>query len=169
MSISADPADINVLPGYSNDPRTVDKLVDGHNRTCDDTHMWLAPFTPGQHHRVTLDFGARQTLGVLRVWNYNKSRIHASRGARLVSIRLDESLVFAGEIGRAPGCVAGAEGLAEVVLWTMQERVLGKIERRDAVDPNLMPIDETAVLDTDLAQRAPLPPRPRTAGPRVAR
>ncbi len=43
--ISADPADINILPGYGNDPRTVDKLLDGVNRTCDDLHMWLTPFT----------------------------------------------------------------------------------------------------------------------------
>lgn len=27
--------------------RTVDKLVDGINKTTDDLHMWLCPFTPG--------------------------------------------------------------------------------------------------------------------------
>ena len=32
-SISADPADVNVLPENTNDPRTVDKLVDGVNHT----------------------------------------------------------------------------------------------------------------------------------------
>jgi len=36
--ISADPADINILPGYGNDPRTVDKLIDTFNRTCK-SHM----------------------------------------------------------------------------------------------------------------------------------
>ena len=30
----ADPPDINVLPEYGNDPRTVDNLLDGHNHTC---------------------------------------------------------------------------------------------------------------------------------------
>lgn len=33
--ISADPADINTLPEYENDPRTVDNLLDGINHTCD--------------------------------------------------------------------------------------------------------------------------------------
>ena len=33
----ADPPDINVLPEYGNDPRTVDNLLDGHNHTCDAT------------------------------------------------------------------------------------------------------------------------------------
>ena len=37
--ISANPADINTLGGYSRDPRTVDKLVDRVNRTTDDLHM----------------------------------------------------------------------------------------------------------------------------------
>lgn len=46
-SVKATPSDINVLPEYDRDPRTCDKLVDGHYLTCDDLHMWLAPFTPG--------------------------------------------------------------------------------------------------------------------------
>ncbi len=46
-AISADPPDINVLPGYTNDPRTVDNLLDGVNDTCDDMHLWLAPFSAG--------------------------------------------------------------------------------------------------------------------------
>lgn len=45
--IWADPPDINVLAEYNNDPRTVDKLVDTHNFTCDDLHAWLAPFKRG--------------------------------------------------------------------------------------------------------------------------
>ena len=42
--LSANPPDINMLPEYGNDPRTIDKLMDGHNFTCDDLHAWLAPF-----------------------------------------------------------------------------------------------------------------------------
>ena len=40
----ANPADINVLHEYDADPRTVDKLFDNNNYTCDDMHVWLAPF-----------------------------------------------------------------------------------------------------------------------------
>ncbi len=39
--VLADPPDINILPEYTNDPRTVDKLFDGVNNTCDDMHVWL--------------------------------------------------------------------------------------------------------------------------------
>jgi hypothetical protein len=38
---------VNVLPGYGGDPRVVANLLDGVNNTCDDLHVWLAPFTPG--------------------------------------------------------------------------------------------------------------------------
>jgi hypothetical protein len=71
---------------YGNDPRTVDKLVDGSNRTCDDLHMWLTPFTAGRHHYVFIDLGLSRTLSMLRIWNYNKSRIHSYRGARYMEV-----------------------------------------------------------------------------------
>lgn len=45
--IKAIPPDINILPNYGKDPRTVDKLVDGTYLTSDDLHVWLAPFTKG--------------------------------------------------------------------------------------------------------------------------
>ena len=34
--LRAEPASVNVLPGYGNDPRVVSNLVDGVLRTCDD-------------------------------------------------------------------------------------------------------------------------------------
>ena len=51
-AISADPPDINVLPEYGGDPRTVDNLLDGVSYTRDDLHVWLAPWTPGRQVRV---------------------------------------------------------------------------------------------------------------------
>lgn len=152
--ISADPADINVLPEYSNDPRVVQNLLDGVNQTRDDLHMWLAPFSPGRPHTVSLTFTSPTTLALVRIWvsartcdpnvsvislvwievdfvalqyerlyqlfeelmmlydasewlvvlcshqNYNKSRIHSYRGARLVEMYLDAEIIFRGEIAK---------------------------------------------------------------------
>jgi hypothetical protein len=50
--------------------------------TCDDAHVWLAPFTRGALHTVTITLDSPASLGAVRVWNYNKSRIHSLRGAR---------------------------------------------------------------------------------------
>ena len=72
LQIWAHPADINILPEYGRDPRTVgelmhshidifivcmyvhcaDNLLDGVNHTCDDLHAWLTPFTSGQEHLI---------------------------------------------------------------------------------------------------------------------
>lgn len=68
FQISAEPADINVLPEYSGDPRVVTNLVDGTNRTRDDTHMWLAPFTSGQKHLVIITFHKAVRISLLRIW-----------------------------------------------------------------------------------------------------
>ena len=77
--LSADPPDINVLPEYDSDPRTVSNLVDGVNCTCDDLHAWLAPFTPGGNHYVNMRLNRDTVISMIRIWNYNKSRIHSYR------------------------------------------------------------------------------------------
>ena len=72
-------------------------------KRCDDLHAWLAPFTRGGAHVVCIEFDAPTTLSMIRVWNYNKSRIHSYRGARYMEMLLDDTPIFKGEIKRAPG------------------------------------------------------------------
>ncbi|XP_022235197.1 protein KIAA0556-like, partial [Limulus polyphemus] len=66
--IGAEPADINVLPDYSHDPRVVTNLIDGVYRTKDDMHLWLAPFTPGNNHYVFLQFSQPVRVAMIRIW-----------------------------------------------------------------------------------------------------
>ena len=100
--IWAIPADINVLPEYNNDPRTVDNLLDGVNHTCDDLHAWLTPFTSGQDHLIMIDLDEDTTISMIRIWNYNKSRIHSYRGARYVEISFDNlGPIFKGEVSNS--------------------------------------------------------------------
>ena len=80
--VSAQPTGVNELPGMEDDPRTVDKLVDGHYYTSDAVYMWLAPFTPGQRHKVFVRFDQPYGLSRIRIWNFNSSRAHSQRGAR---------------------------------------------------------------------------------------
>lgn len=105
--IHADPPDINILPAYGKDPRVVTNLIDGANRTQDDMHLWLAPFTPGRSHTIFLDFGAPYQVAMIRVWNYNKSRIHSFRGVKEVEMLLDGRCIFRGEIAKASGTLSG--------------------------------------------------------------
>jgi hypothetical protein len=41
---------VNVLSDLHGDIRTVDKLVNGKNRTRDESNMWLAPFVSKQQY-----------------------------------------------------------------------------------------------------------------------
>ncbi|KDO32656.1 hypothetical protein SPRG_02357 [Saprolegnia parasitica CBS 223.65] len=145
------------LPEYANeqDPRVAANLVDGVNYTCDDLHMWLAPFTPHQVHSVTLQLEAPTTLSMLRIWNYNKSRAHSFRGVRDTRILLDGREIFVGEVRKAPGILGAIDQCAEVVLFTTDEAVLRAIEQSDP-DPT---VDATpAALEPQ-----PVIPRPSTA------
>jgi hypothetical protein len=134
QSIRADPADINVLADYNNDPRTVDKLLDGTNHTCDDLHAWLAPFERGENHHIEINFELLTTLSMIRIWNYNKSRIHSYRGARYVEISFDNEVVFKGEIRKAAGAVVDDSRVHtnfEGILFTTNEQILRIIEKYD--------------------------------------
>uniref|UniRef100_A0A670ZCY2 Katanin interacting protein n=1 Tax=Pseudonaja textilis TaxID=8673 RepID=A0A670ZCY2_PSETE len=128
VKITANPPDINVLPAYGKDPRIVTNLLDGVNRTQDDMHLWLAPFTPGKSHCVCLDFAKPCEVAMIRIWNYNKSRIHSFRGVKDLSILLDGCCIFQGEIAKASGTLAGGpEQFGDTILFTTDEDILEAI------------------------------------------
>ncbi|XP_042293815.1 katanin-interacting protein isoform X2 [Sceloporus undulatus] len=126
--IKADPPDINILPAYGKDPRVVRNLLDGVNRTQDDMHLWLAPFTPGKPHYIFLDFAEPCEVAMIRIWNYNKSRIHSFRGIKDITMLLDEQCIFQGEIAKASGALAGApEQFGDTILFTTDDDILEAI------------------------------------------
>ena len=135
QQISANPADINVLPEYGSDTRTIDNLLDGINYTCNDiNHAWLAPFTAGQPHFIFIDFEFEITLGMIRIWNYNKSRIHSERGVRYLEIALDGAFIFKGEIKKAPGSVSGAPSeCCESLMFSSSPELAASIARHDPI------------------------------------
>jgi len=103
--IKAVPQDLNVLPEYGDDDRTLDKLIDGVYVTQSDEHMWLIPFNEGDDHLLIVDLGkVHEVLGI-RVWNYNKSVADTQRGAKAVQISLDGKLISDNEfiMRKGPG------------------------------------------------------------------
>ncbi|KAM4715269.1 katanin-interacting protein isoform 2-T2 [Anableps anableps] len=130
--VRADPPDINILPAYGKDPRVVANLVDGVNRTQDDMHLWLAPFTPGRSHAIFLDFAASHQIAMIRVWNYNKSRIHSFRGVKEVEMLLDGRCIFRGEIAKASGTLSGGlDQFGDTILFTTDDDILEAMSRYD--------------------------------------
>lgn len=92
-NVTAKPKDMNSIPGYSGDYRTLDKVINKVNQTCDDQNMWMIPFTKGQPHLLTFSFNEERCISGIRFWNYNKNYDHSCRGARLVTISADNILV----------------------------------------------------------------------------
>uniref|UniRef100_A0AC11ETA9 Katanin interacting protein n=1 Tax=Ovis aries TaxID=9940 RepID=A0AC11ETA9_SHEEP len=127
-NIQADPPDINILPAYGRDPRVVSNLIDGVNRTQDDMHVWLAPFTPGKSHSISMDFVQPCQVALIRIWNYNKSRIHSFRGVKDITMLLDAQCIFKGEIAKASGTLTGApEHFGDTILFTTDDDILEAI------------------------------------------
>ncbi|XP_051877498.1 katanin-interacting protein isoform X2 [Pristis pectinata] len=130
--IKANPADINILPAYGKDPRVVSNLIDGVNRTQDDMHLWLAPFTPERPHFIYIDFENSCHVAMIRIWNYNKSRIHSFRGIKDVEILLNGKFIFKGEIAKASGTLSGAlEQFGDTILFTTDDDILDAMSRYD--------------------------------------
>ncbi|XP_061197501.1 katanin-interacting protein-like [Saccostrea echinata] len=130
--ITAKPLDINILKDYEKDPRVVTNLIDGVNRTRDDVHMWLAPFSPNGDHFIYLTLEKPCQIALMRIWNYNKSRIHSYRGAKDVEIQLDNNVIFVGEIARACGGIeGGTEAFGDTILFTTDENILEAVSKND--------------------------------------
>ncbi len=72
--------------------------MDGIYLTCDDLHVWLAPYTRGKVNNILIDMEIKRKIAMIRIWNYNKSRIHSFRGAKNISMSLDGKDIFCGEI-----------------------------------------------------------------------
>jgi len=119
------------------DPRVAMNLVDGTNCTCDELHMWLASLKDGPKSRI----GVRIKLpnpckvSMIRIWNYNRSRQHVSRGARHVCISLDGEYIFRGEIAAAPGNLKTAAQRAEPILFTSEKDMIEKLSAIPSASP----------------------------------
>ncbi|ETL93867.1 hypothetical protein L917_08064 [Phytophthora nicotianae] len=164
--LSADPPDLNIQDHDRLDPRTVDKLVDKHYFTCDELHAWLAPFSRGQNHFIYMDFDYPLSISMLRIWNYNTTRIHSYRGARYVEISLDGKSIFKGEIRRAPGSVIeDIDDCNECILFTMNQSILQLIEKYEKRNEILIDNEssEVSAIATGLTPFCGLPigPDPR--------
>jgi hypothetical protein len=144
QSITACPADLNVLPDTEDDPRRAANLLDGVNFTKNDLHSWLAPQLPflRAHHPavsaqlaadvpegclavVTVTFDRPVQLAMCRVFNYNRSRARNQRGARWCKILLDGALSWEG-YGSIPWCTCSC-GDGNVNLSS--DRYIGKLGR----------------------------------------
>lgn len=118
--LDAEPRDLNEVAEGAEDPRTLDKILDGVTCTTDEQHMWLAPFMrtgqqevrrgvfgdgPLQCNILRVDFGVRQEVAGFNIWNYNKNIEDTCRGVKEFSVYCDEKYIATFLCRKAPGHV----------------------------------------------------------------
>ena len=87
-SFNAKPRDLRE-ENNPHDVRILENLNNGINQTTDDKNMWLVSYSEGVGASVFVNFGCLQKVGMMKIWNYNKSPIDSSRGIKRISILAD--------------------------------------------------------------------------------
>ncbi|XP_036144382.1 katanin-interacting protein isoform X2 [Monomorium pharaonis] len=132
--IRANTTSVNQSYDQNNDrnPYIINNLINGTNRTRDDANLWLTPYSNGDHHYVYMIFEFTITVAMIRIWNYNKSRIHSFRGAKDIIIKLNDTIIFYGEIAKASGDDVGSlDSFGDTILFTTDENILELISKHD--------------------------------------
>lgn len=65
--------------------------------------LFISKLEDGNPLQIKIKFKDPQRLTFIRIWNYDKSKTHASRGVRHLSISLGTQLIFFGEIKKSSG------------------------------------------------------------------
>ncbi|CAH0588915.1 unnamed protein product [Chrysodeixis includens] len=109
-----------------------ENIVDGVVRTRDERHAWTAPAPRGSPIALTVLLAGSVKLALMRIWNYNKSRIYSARGVKLVQIKLDDQIIFHGEIARSSGELKGPlPTFGDTILYTKDPIILDSIMLND--------------------------------------
>lgn len=112
----------------STDIHNIKVLLDGVNWTNNEKHMWSAPF---KHYLININLPKwAEALAMIRVWNYNKSKMHASQGVRQLIMYLDNNPIFNGEIRKASD---ENYNFSEIILFCTDDHILNQIGQNDSI------------------------------------
>ncbi|VDO62332.1 unnamed protein product [Schistosoma margrebowiei] len=126
----------HITTNLSDDSMIINNLIDGINWTKDDKHMWLTTFQLGKRHLIemTLPKWIQSSIGLIRIWNYNKSCIDSYRGVKDLIIYLDNQPIFYNEIHKATGLNDGQlEDFCETILFSTDNNILNLIGQNDTL------------------------------------
>lgn len=127
-SISSKDFKVNKL-----DPRSkLGNIVNGNYNTSDDLQTWVAELAK-RKSKITIEFERVQKIAMIRVWNYNRNRVHAKRGVRHLEMKLDQKVIFSNEIVCGQG--DKSTPAVEPIIFTTEEEVFDRIAQNDPVFP----------------------------------
>uniref|UniRef100_A0A7E4VNG0 DUF4457 domain-containing protein n=1 Tax=Panagrellus redivivus TaxID=6233 RepID=A0A7E4VNG0_PANRE len=102
--------------------------------TTDPRRMWACNYRENGAELpiwIDIELKAVATIAMIRVWNYNQSRVHALRGVHEMRIELDGRLIFEGEISCAYSDGNDAKDLGDTILFTTSTDILDLVAEND--------------------------------------
>ncbi|VDN05821.1 unnamed protein product [Thelazia callipaeda] len=108
------------------------KSRDADLSTNDPGKMWSARYDDlFEPVYIEICLEKKESIAMIRIWNYNKSRVHALCGVHDLRIDLDSRMIFQGEISCAFTFDSKEEPMVDTILFTTDETILELIAEND--------------------------------------
>lgn len=120
--------------------------------------MFCAPLDSSRPLQIRLEFERENSLSMMRLWNFWVDKKTWKKGVRLITLHLDEKLVFAGQISQSAES-RSVQSKHEIILFTQNEDVIQRLSHNDWLQAIILKeesqIDELALreLKTGLGQQ----------------
>ena len=114
-------------------------------------HTWISQFSPEKNYEITITLLNEATLSMIRIWNYNKSRVHSFKGIKDIKIKLDETDIFTGEIKRASGDLVNPMDCCEVIMFTNDDSIIESISDHDWINDYNSKEEHAETIPNDVA------------------
>jgi len=123
--------------------------------TKNDQYAWVFEFPKNEKLQIQIMLPEGIAISMIRIWNYNKSRIYALRGIKdlLISGDKTENIFFDGEISKGPGEIGNLSNCCETILFCEDTQILEKIQENDWIDIFDNKISELASKSTENLSR----------------
>uniref|UniRef100_A0A0K0ECN5 KATNIP domain-containing protein n=1 Tax=Strongyloides stercoralis TaxID=6248 RepID=A0A0K0ECN5_STRER len=76
-------------------------------------------------------FKKTEIVSMIRIYNFNKSRVDMMLGVRFIEIRLDNLPIFSGEISTSFGLSDGNGTIGDTILFTTSNEILEEVRKND--------------------------------------
>ncbi|CAG9534229.1 unnamed protein product [Cercopithifilaria johnstoni] len=103
------------------------------NPSTNDPHkMWSARYDNlTELLYIEIRLKEQENIAMIRIWNYNESRVHALCGVHDLRIELDGATIFQGEISCAFTFESEQEFMGDTILFTTNDTILELIAEND--------------------------------------
>uniref|UniRef100_A0A1I7VML8 DUF4457 domain-containing protein n=1 Tax=Loa loa TaxID=7209 RepID=A0A1I7VML8_LOALO len=119
--------------------------------TNDPRKMWSARYDNlAELLYIEIRLKEQESIAMIRIWNYNESRVHALCGVHDLCIELDGATIFQGEISCAFTFEDEEESMGDTILFTTNDNILeliaenDKCLRRDGIMRSALDLHELA-------------------------